>query len=358
MSAQRRADDLASALARRGAGVAIVPTLAVQRHADEARLIEQTRRLLSSAPDVIVVTTGFGLRGWIETADASGLGEAIAALLAGTRVLARGPKAAGALQQVGVRAQWVAPSESSQEILAVLLDEGVTGRRIAVQLDGVGDPALVEGLRRAGATVVELPVYRCAEPADPRATGRAARELGDGRFDAVAFTSAPGADGWLNSLHDSGCVDRVRARVDDGSLLLAAVGPQTAEPLLAAAMPAVWPERSRLGSLVRLIVAELSRRAITVDTPAGLLRIFAQDAAVADTALGLSAGSLAVLRLLASRPGVVVDRETILGVLPGESSDPHSAEAAVWRLRSSLPDPEIIATVARHGYRLEAGPTS
>lgn len=352
MTAQRRADDLAAALMRRGARVLCVPTLDVERHADEQLLIDRTRQVIADPPGIIVVTTGFGLRGWIETADASGSGEALAALLASARVLARGPKAAGALQQAGVRPAWVAGTESSSEILEMLLGEGVGGTRIAVQLDGVGDPGLVAGLRRAGAGVVELPVYRSVEAADPLAVEQAAGELAAGRFDAVTFTSAPGAQGWLAGLQRDGARVRVRERVDSGDLVLAAVGGKTAEPLVDAGLSARWPQRARLGSLVRLVVSQLAEQSVTVQTTAGSLRLHAQGAALAGRALELSAGSFAVLRLLASEPGAVVSREKILTVLPGDSRDPHSAEAAVSRLRSSLGARGVVVTVARRGYRI------
>ena len=47
-----------------------------------------------------------------------------------------------------------------------LLDEGVEGKRIAVQLHGEPLPDVVEALTVAGAEVVEVPVYRWVPPAD------------------------------------------------------------------------------------------------------------------------------------------------------------------------------------------------
>ncbi len=254
VTAQRRAQDLASALERHGAAVTIVPTLAVKRRIDDAALVERTRQLVGRAPDILVVTTGFGLRGWIETADENGLGAGIATLLAGTRVIARGPKASGALRRAGVHASWVAPTESSREVLDVLRGEGVAGRQIAVQLDGVGDL----GLAQTGDEVVELPVYRSVAPADPQLVARTTEDVAAGRFAAVAFTSAPGARGWLDAVTQLGLTDRIRDRAASGSLVLASVGPQTAEPLLDISMRTIWPPRGRLGALVRLIVDELS----------------------------------------------------------------------------------------------------
>ena len=42
----------------------------------------------------------------------------------------------------------------------------------------------------------------------------------------------------------------------------------------------------------------------------------------------------------------------MLAALPGESSDPHTAEVAVARLRDALGNPQLIKTVFRRGYRI------
>ena len=81
------------------------------------------------------------------------------ALGAGT-LIARGPKARGAIRASGLTDAWSPASESSAEVLEHLLAEGVEGRRIAVQLHGEPLPDVVEALTMAGAEVVEVPVYR------------------------------------------------------------------------------------------------------------------------------------------------------------------------------------------------------
>ncbi len=58
----------------------------------------------------------------------------------------------------------VAGLESMAEVLDRLLDEGVDGRRIAVQLHGEPLPGFVEALRAGGAEVVGVPVYRWLPP--------------------------------------------------------------------------------------------------------------------------------------------------------------------------------------------------
>ena len=108
VTAQRRATDLALALARRGAEVDVAATLGVQSHFDEETLLARTRELIANPPGIVVITTGIGFRGWWETAEAANLAEELLAALGQVRLVARGPKARGALQTVGLIADWVA----------------------------------------------------------------------------------------------------------------------------------------------------------------------------------------------------------------------------------------------------------
>ena len=353
VTAQRRADDLAAALIRRGAQVDIASTLGVEPHIDEATLLERTRHLLHARPDVVAITTAIGLRGWLETAEAAGLGGPLVDLLRSSRVIARGPKALGALQAIGVTPDWVAESETSREILELLSAEGVEGQRIAVQLHGAGDDGLAAGLALAGAGVVQLTVYRWGAPPDAAAVARSVEEARGGAYDAVTFTSAPAAAAWIAAIERQGALDDIRRRAVRG-MLLAAVGPVTAEPLTDAGLPNEYPDRGRMGALVRLVITRLGVESPALGTEAGDLRVRAGSATLDHRRLELSAGSLAVLRVLAREPGAVVTREQLLSALPGASNDPHAAEVAVARLRTGLGHPNVVKTVYRRGYQLVA----
>lgn len=350
VTAQRRADDQAAALNRRGAEVVTAPILGVEAHIDEEQLLARTRTLLANEPDVVVITTGIGLRGWLDAADTWDLREAVLDMLARSSVIARGAKAVGALQGVGITPSWVAPGATSAEILQYLVGQGVADASIAVQQHGSGDDGLSSGLARAGANVTTLTVYRWGPPPHPEAVRSSIAELAAGRFDAVTFTSAPGAAAWVDALRAGGAYQAVADQIENNRLILVTVGAIAAEPLQVAGLRAEFPERGRLGSLVRLIADRLGSDSVQI--PAGVLRVHATDAGLDHQALGLPGSSLAVLRLLASTPGEVVSREEILRVLPGDSVDPHAAEVAIARLREALASPESIATVIRRGYRL------
>lgn len=261
LTAQRKAEQFAAALERHGATIVHAPTLSVIPNIDDPELAARTRTLIEEPPDIVVVTTGVGFNGWAEVAEAEGLGEQWHAMLARARIIARGPKARGAIQAAGLRADWVAESETNSEIQQVLLDEGVRGRRIAVQHHGSGADGLDEAFSEAGAEVNSLVVYRQGPAPDPDAVVAAVGLVADRRCDAVAFTSAPGVIAFLDAARDQRLLpDVIAAFTEQSGVLAAVVGNVTAAPLAEHGIEPLIPERFRLGALVRAMVDELTAR--------------------------------------------------------------------------------------------------
>jgi uroporphyrinogen-III synthase len=354
VTAERRAAELAAALERRGATIRHAPALSMIPHVDDETLIAATRAIVSAPPDIVVVTTGIGFRAWIEAADAHGLAEPLLDLLRKTRIVARGPKARGAIQAAGLQADWVAESETSAEVAEVLLSEGVQGLRIAIQHHGAGADGLDEVFEKAGAQVASLVVYRWGPAPDPAALRASVHALADGEIDAVVFTSAPGAEAWLRTVEEERLLDRVRARFVDGGTVAAAVGPVTAKPLESRGIVPLQPERGRLGALVRALVGHYEHiDSVALSTVAGSLVIRARVAVLDGKVLPLSPTGVAVLRLLAAAEGDVVPREQVLAALPGDSQDTHAAEVAIARLREAAGRRDLIRTVVKRGYRIE-----
>lgn len=353
LTVDRRKEELAEALARRGARIRHAPAAAIINHADDAGLLESTRALIADPPEVLVVTTGIGFRAWIEAADAAGLATGLLAVLGRTRILARGAKAHGAVLAAGLRTGWVARSETAAEVADHLLAAGVAGRRIAVQQHASGADGLDETLTAAGARVRSLVVYRWGPPPDPVALTEAVRDCADGELDAVVFTSAPAATAWLDVVRGEGVETEVLRRFADGSTVPAVVGPVTAVPLTDRGIRPLQPERARLGALVRALADHYAhaRRSAPL-TPVGPLELRARVAVLGGEVLPLSPSGLTVLRLLAAARGSVVPRERLLAALPGHSTDAHAAEVAIARVREVI-GRELIKTVVKRGYRLE-----
>lgn len=353
VTSDRRSGDLRAALERRGARVVHTPALTILPHTADADLVRQTRALVLARPDIVVVTTAIGFRGWIEAADAAGIGDELHAVLDASRIVARGPKARGAIQAAGLETDWVAQSETSAEIRDALLTEGVAGQRIAVQHHGAGADELDIDLAAAGADVTSLVVYRWGPPADPGAVVCGIDQTAVGDVDVVVFTSAPAAAAWLDAARAAGVLPSIIGRAASGRLVVAAIGEVTARPLRAAGIAPLLPERSRLGSLVRAVVGHYEGMTATaVETVGGPLQLRSTTAVLGDEVLALSPSGLSVLHLLVHAKGDVVTRSEVLSVLPGVSTDGHAVDVAVGRLREAIGDRRVVQTVVKRGYRL------
>jgi uroporphyrinogen-III synthase len=352
VTADRRSAELGSALTRRGAQVRHAPAMSIVPHQHDEQLLADTKELLAKPPDTVVVTTGIGFRGWVEAADAAGLADDLVAMLAGSRIVARGPKARGAIQAAGLQADWVAESETSAEILDLLLAEGVAGLRVAVQHHGAGADGLDIELAAAGADVASLVVYRWGPPPDPGALAASVRAAAAGEVDAVVFTSAPGAAAWLDAAAREGALAAIVDRCTSGSMVAAAVGPVTAKPLQDNGISPIVPERGRLGALVRTLVGHYeAAQTSAVATISGPLQVRRTVALLDGHVLPISPNGLEVLRLLAEAGGDIVTRGQVLAAIPGDSTDPHTAEVAIARLREVC-GRELVQTVVKRGYRL------
>jgi uroporphyrinogen-III synthase len=357
ITAARRREEFGAALERRGAKVIQGPAIRIVPLADDGELRDATGRCLAAPLDIVVATTGIGFRGWIEAADTWGLLEDLIAAIGHSTVLARGPKARGAIRASGLREAWSPESESSSEILAHLMANfDLDGKRIAVQLHGEPLPDVVQTLRLAGADVIEVPVYRWVLPEDPEPLRRLIDTVSVAGLDAVAFTSAPAATSFLSAADEQGCGAAVRTALR-GPVVAACIGPVTAGPLLREDIPVIQPERGRLGALVREIVEQVPiRRGHLLPVVGHSIDVRGHAVVVDDRLVPLSSASMALLRELISKPGQVVARSDLLKLTPGEGSDEHAVEVAVGRLRTALGDPRIVQTVIKRGYRLAFEP--
>jgi uroporphyrinogen-III synthase len=355
VTAARRADELAALLERRGAAVLRAPVLRIVPLSDDAELLATTKRLIDDAPDVVVATTAIGFRGWIEAADGWGLGEALLGRLGGAELLARGPKVRGAVRAAGLTETWSPASESMAEVLERLLEEGVDGRCVAVQLHGEPLPGFSEALRLAGATVVAVPVYRWMPPEDIAPVDRLLDAVFARSLDAVSFTSAPAVASLLDRAQQRGRLEELLDAFRS-DVLAACVGPVTALPLRSRQVPTREPERFRLGPLVQLIAAELPGRVRPLPVAGHRVEVRGRAALVDGLLRPVPPAGMALLRALALRPGWVVPRAELLRALPGAGRDEHAVETAMARLRGALGTSDLIQTVVKRGYRLALDP--
>lgn len=348
VTAERRRDEMAALLRRRGARVVTASSIAIVPLADDEALHAATAACIGLAPDLVIATTGFGFRGWLEAAEGWGLGDGLRTALRAARLIARGPKPCGAIRAAGLSEEWAAQTEASEEILSRLLEQGVAGRRIAVQQHGAPQEEFVAALRLAGAAVVEVPVYRWTLPADVAPVRRLVDQVVNGQVDAVSFTSAPAVRAFLEIA--GGSADAVLERFRT-STMAACVGSVTAGPLTERGIPVVTPQRFRLGALIKTITDELPLRARSLRVAGTTLEVRGHAVLIDGGLHVLAPASMSILVALAARPGAVVSKDQLAASLP-RGNDGHAVDVAIARLRTALGSGRHIETIVKRGYRL------
>lgn len=259
ITADRRWEEQAKLFRKRGADVLHGPTMRTidLRQSPELRAV--TESLADAPPDVLVATTGMGVRLWYEAAADWGVGDELVERMQATHVVARGAKAASACRQIGINVDWRAETEAMPEVLEYL-SERVSGARVAVQLFDPDDQSFTAALAGRGAEVVEVPVYRWKLPADVEPAARLIDEVIAGRVAAVTFTSQPAVRNLARIADDRGSLDPLREALN-GPVLASCVGPVCAEACTEVGFDdVVYPSPPRLVAQVRQVEQKLAAR--------------------------------------------------------------------------------------------------
>ena len=356
ITADRRAEEQAELLLRRGAKVVHGPMVRTLPLTDGDELSLATDACISEPPDVVVLSTALGIRAWSEAAESRGVGDGLGEALRGARILARGPKASGAALTAGWDVDWVSPLASAADMVRELAEMGVTGRRVAVQLDGRAEPVLADAVRALGADVVAVPVYRWELPRDPTPARRLIEATIQGTIDAVTFTSSPAVWNTEHLATAAGLGDEFRERLSS-SVTAVCVGPVCAAAADAAGYTnIVQPARARLGSMVKALVAHVGAHRAVLVLGATEIEVRATAVVVDGELVELTPRERDVFAVLARRPGAVVTKGQLLAEVWRGGADGHAVEVTVGRLRRRLGSAVPIRTVPRRGYRLDLGP--
>lgn len=346
VTAERRADEQAALLQRRGAEVLLTP-LVRSRLVPEAVVRAATVELLDGPVDVVVATTGVGIRSWLAWSWTWGVGDALLDALRSAEVWARGSKAVGALAGEGLEAAWRTQEDRVDELVAGLVERGVAGCRVGVQLHG-GDLAHALGaLEAAGATVVPVPVYEVVPDADGPGADRLAKAVARGEVDVLTCTS-PVAVTAVASRPD--LVEDLRR----SGATCACVGPVTAAAARRAPLPGVVEAApARLGSMVFAVGEHLADRGRSVETAGIVLRHQGSRVEVDGREVRLTPRERRLLEAILEGDGAVVSKDRIAARAWDAAVDGHTVEVAVNRLRRKLgPGAAALETSTRRGYRI------
>ena len=245
----RRADELATMLARHGAEVVRAPALRETPLPPAAEVLELARRLETGDVDVVVLLTGVGTRALAGAL--AGPCPRFAERLAGTRIVARGPKPLAALRELDVAGAHAVPAPFTwRQVLDVIDGLGLrAGALVAVQEYGAPATGLLDGLGERGLRTLRVPVYRWALPEDAGPLRAAAAAIATGTIDVAVFTNSAQVEHLFQVATDA---EKLRTAL--GRTVVASVGPVCSEALEAHGVPAdMEAAPPKMGPLVALV---------------------------------------------------------------------------------------------------------
>lgn len=354
VTAARRAEEQITLLERRGATVVHAPALSVDpNRIDEVGLLAATKDVLSQPVDIFVATTGIGLKSWFAASERWGLQAELLAHLDKAEILARGPKSVGALRRSGLRELWAPESEAFEDVLGHLRGRDLNGLRIVVQEHGQSLSMAAHALRRLGAEVTTVAVYRVEGADDPEPMFGLIEQIAERRVHAVTFTAAPAIAALMDAAGTTGHRDEVITAFQ-ADVIASCIGPVTAAAFEMWGVPSIYPERFRLAAMVKQLEIELPSRATgtSIEVAGHTLLLHGDDVLLDGVEIKLSPAPYAVLAALLVNPGTVVSRRDLLVSLPsGTAGSEHAVEMAVARLRAAI-GTRCIQTVVKRGYRL------
>ena len=268
VTADRRWEEQASLLRRRGIDVLHGPTMRTVDLAGDDRLHDVTRRLIASPPDWLVATTGAGMKQWFEAAAGWGLRDDLLAALASpaTTIIARGAKSSSAVRQAGLDVAWRAPGESMTEVVDHVRSQlsspspssSASPVTLAVQLFDPDDHPATTALRALVDELVEVPVYRWLLPEDTGPAEALVRAAVAGELGAITFTSQPAVRFLFTIADRLGLRSELLRVCNDGTVLPVCIGAVCAEAGDEVGITTmIWPEPFRLPPMVRLVADRL-----------------------------------------------------------------------------------------------------
>lgn len=352
VTSDRRSSDLIDAFERRGARVVHAPTLRIAHSQQDGRPLEDTRLMIAAQPDILLATTGYGVRRWFEVAEADGIGSELTDALAETTILVRGPKARGGIRATGLNDSGMSDSETTASLVDKVLAEYPPGLVIGIQVHGATDEVQLDRLRAVHERVLVVAPYRwiAMDDTDERVY-KLVEAICSRQLDCVTFTSAPAVHALFTAAEGMEVYPELIAALHS-EVCAAAVGPVTSAPLIAAGIAPIQPTRFRMGALIRLVCEHLEQNMIErVETQNGLVQLRGSIVQVGEERVQLPPTALAIMRALVRARGAVVSREDLTLALTGDSDD-HAMEVSLSRLRQTLGVPGLVATVVKRGYRL------
>jgi uroporphyrinogen III methyltransferase/synthase len=172
--------------------------------------------------------------------------------LAGVRICAVGPKTRAAIEDAGLAVEFQPSVYRAEGLIAEAGEDAWRGKRVLFPRAAEGRDVIPEEMRRIGATLDLVTVYRTVP--SPAGRGRLRELLAAGTLDAVTFTSGSTVKNFASLLEP----EQIAALA--GRVAVACIGPVTAAEARAAGLPVdILAEEATIPALADALEAFFER---------------------------------------------------------------------------------------------------
>lgn len=250
----RRAVEAAKLIRTYGGEPLTAPAMREVPIDSDTAILEFAEALIAGAFDLVIFTTGVGVRALIKTISERGDRDKFLTALRSVKIAARGPKSSTALRELGVPIAVIAPEPFTWRALVQAMEDkfggGLTGMNVAVQEYGTSNPELLTALAEKSVSITRVLVYQWALPEDIQPMREAVIALAHGHVDVVLFMNA-GQVAHLFLIADRmGYTDALYEGLR--STAIGSIGPSTTEGLsMYRLAPDFEPSQSKMGFLIK-----------------------------------------------------------------------------------------------------------
>jgi len=230
----RLAEKMAETIRRFGGRALVAPSMQEIPLSKNPEILSFSEKLLAGQVDVVLFMTGVGTRFLMEMVSSQSSRETVVKQLSKITTVSRGPKPLHVLKEYGVEGTITIPEPNTWFEILETLDlskraDHVEGQTVAIQEYGVSNEQLIDGLKKRGANVIQVPVYRWALPDDTKPLQSAVQEMIEGKIQVALFTNATQVRHLIRFASENGYEQALRDAMR--KIVIGSVGPSASEAI-------------------------------------------------------------------------------------------------------------------------------
>ena len=245
----RRASEIEKLILYHGGVPRVAPSMREVPLSQSKEAFKFAKELIDGNFDMVILMTGVGTRALVKAVSEKVERRVFLGALKKTKIVARGPKPVAALRELKLKPNITVPEPNTwRDILTTLENEtNLQGKKIAVQEYGISNKEFISALRKKGAKVTKVPIYKWALPEDIGPLKDAIKSISDSKEDIALFTSSQ----QIYHLFD---VAPSKKKLKEGlkRCVIGSIGPTTTETLERFGLSADYePDSPKMGNLIR-----------------------------------------------------------------------------------------------------------